>query len=348
MRRWLVTGGCGFIGRNLISGLVREGGGDIVVFDSQEVDISAELDAAIAGIAPVSPTCVRVLVGDILDRALLDPACVDRDVVVHLAANTGVVPSIEDPRADCMTNVLGTLNCLEAARHATACRFVFASSGAPLGVVEPPMHEEKAARPCSPYGASKLAGEGYCSAYWHSYGLETVALRFGNVYGPHSSHKSSVVACFIQQALAGEPLVINGDGGQTRDFIYAGDLVQAIRQASAATGIAGHLFQIATARETSISELASVLIEVLRDHGVSGVSLRRGPGRIGDVRRNYSDTSKARQMLGWEAQTSLREGLDRTVAWFLEQRASSAQVLGAGEQAALSPNALTEAVLPGQ
>ena len=261
------------------------------------------------------------MTADILDRNAIASACVDREVVVHLAANTGVVPSIDDPRADCMANIVGTLNCLEAARHGTVSRFVFASSGAPLGVVEPPMHEEKAARPCSPYGASKLAGEGYCSAYWHSYGLETVALRFGNVYGPHSSHKSSVVARFIQQALAGEPLVINGDGGQTRDFIYVGDLVQAIRQAATTPGIGGHLFQVATARETTVLELASVLVEVLRDHGVSGVNLRHGPGRIGDVRRNYSDTSKARHLLGWEARTTLREGLVHTVAWFLDQPA---------------------------
>ena len=321
MRRWLVTGGCGFVGRNLISRLVREGGHDVVALDSQEVGSAAELDAAVARCAAaVASGSMRVVTADILDRQAIEAACLDREVVVHLAANTGVVPSIDNPRADCMVNVVGMLNCLEAARNGAATRFVFASSGAPLGVVEPPMHEEKAPRPCSPYGASKLAGEGYCSAYWHSYGLETVALRFGNVYGPHSSHKSSVVARFIQQALAGEPLIINGDGGQTRDFIYVGDLVQAIRQAATMPGIGGHLFQVATARETTVLELASVLVEVLRDHGVAGVRLQHGPRRVGDVRRNYSDTSKARHLLGWEARTTLREGLARTVAWFLDQR----------------------------
>ena len=243
LRRWLVTGGCGFVGRNLIGRLVRDGGYDIVALDNQEVGSAAELDAAIAGDAAPEPTTtsssVRVVTADILDPHAIEAVSLDRDVVVHLAANTGVVPSIDDPRADCMVNVVGTLNCLEAARHGAVTRFVFASSGAPLGEVEPPMHEEKAPRPCSPYGASKLAGEGYCSAYWHSYGLETVALRFGNVYGPHSSHKTSVIARFIQQALAGEPLVINGDGGQTRDFIYVGDLVQAIRQAANSAGDRG-------------------------------------------------------------------------------------------------------------
>lgn len=320
MKRWLVTGGCGFIGRNLIGRLVHDAGLDIVALDSEEVGSASELDAAMADRSATRLSSARVVTADILDGAAVNSACRDRDVVVHLAANTGVAPSIDNPRTDCFVNVVGTLNCLEAARHGAATRFVFASSGAPLGVVEPPMHEEKAARPCSPYGASKLAGEGYCSAYWHSYGLETVALRFGNVYGPHSSHKSSVVARFIQQALAGEPLVINGDGAQSRDFIYVEDLVQAIRQAASVPGIAGHLFQVATARETTVLELATILVEVLRDHGITGLSLRHGAERIGDVRRNYSDTSKARRLLRWEAQTTLREGLARTVAWFLDQR----------------------------
>lgn len=327
LKRWLVTGGCGFIGRNLIAELVREGGHEIVALDNQQVGTAADLEAALVGCRPHSSSSVRVVTADIREAGALASACLDRDVIVHLAANTGVVPSIEDPRADCISNVMGTLNCLEAARHGAAARFVFASSGAPLGVVEPPMHEEKAARPCSPYGASKLAGEGYCSAYWHSYGLETVALRFGNVYGPHSSHKTSVVARFVQQALDGEPLIVNGDGNQTRDFIYVGDLVEAIRRAAAVPDIGGHVFQIATSQETTVLELASALVEVLHEHGIADVGLRHGPGRIGDVRRNFSDTTKARRLLTWEARTSLRGGLARTVAWFLDERAMAAAAL---------------------
>jgi UDP-glucose 4-epimerase len=322
LRRWLVTGGCGFVGRNLIAQLARIGSCDVVAFDNQQVGTAAALRTATAENS-AGGSSVRVVTGDILDREAIRSACRDRDVLVHLAAATGVVPSIEDPLADCMANVIGTLHCLEAARDGAVSRVVFASSGAPLGVVEPPMHEEKAARPCSPYGASKLAGEAYCSAFWHSYGLETVALRFGNVYGPHSSHKTSVVAQFIQQALAGEPLVINGDGAQTRDFIFTGDLVEAIGQAATVPELGGHLFQIATARETTVLELATVLVEVLSDYGISGVTLRHGPGRTGDVRRNYSDTSKARRLLEWEARTALRDGLAQTVVWFLEQKAGT-------------------------
>ena len=128
---------------------------------------------------------------------------------------------------DCTTNVFGTLNYLEACRHNAVPRFVFASSGAPIGECKPPIHEELAAHPVSPYGASKLAGEAYCSAYARSFGIETVALRFGNCYGPLSNHKSSVVAKFVRDAC--RPCVeIYGDGHQTRDFIFVEDIVEAI------------------------------------------------------------------------------------------------------------------------
>ncbi|NNM30693.1 MAG: NAD-dependent epimerase/dehydratase family protein [Akkermansiaceae bacterium] len=256
------------------------------------------------------------MVGDILDADTVMQAAAGADVVVHLAANAGVGPSVEDPRADCRTNVLGLLNVLEAARSAGAQRFVFASSGAPLGECEPPIHEEMAARPASPYGAGKLAGEGYCSAYFHSYGLETVALRFGNVYGPFSGRKSSVVAKFIRQAEAGETLEIYGDGGQTRDFIHVEDIVAAIMAAARCGGIGGELFQIATSRESSLLELVEELLPVLREAGIEDVNLAHGEVRPGDVRRNFSDTAKARERLGWEAKIALRDGLRGTVDWF--------------------------------
>src|SRR5262249_16844775 len=155
-----------------------------------------------------------------------------------------------------MNNVVGTLNYLEACRRLGVRRFVFASSGAPIGDCEPPLHEEMPGHPVSPYGASKLAGEAYCSAYRHSFGIETVALRFGNCYGPLSSHKNSVVAKFIRQALAGQPWEIFGDGCQTRDFIYVQDVTDAIIRAATVEGIGGEVFQIATNSETTVLELA--------------------------------------------------------------------------------------------
>ena len=183
--------------------------------------------------------------------------------VVHLAAQTGVPGSLQDPFHDCRTNVLGTLNLLEAARLRQAeaghpIRFVFASSNAPLGKQPPPATEDKAPLPISPYGASKLAGEGYCLAYNGSWGLGTVVLRFANLYGPYSAHKNSVVAKFIKDIAAGGQITIHGDGQQTRDFIYVGDLCRAI-QLALESEIGGEVFQIATGVETSIAELADAV-----------------------------------------------------------------------------------------
>ena len=207
---------------------------------------------------------------------------------------------------------------LEAARKAGVRRFVFASSGAPLGVQTPPLHEELAPHPASPYGASKLAGEGYCSAYFHCFGLETVALRFGNVYGEGSGHKNSVVAKFIKQAMAGEKLEIYGDGAQTRDFIHISDLIDAIRKAATVKSIGGETFQIATARETTVREMTDLLLDALEAEGVARPETFLGPRPDGDVMRNFSDTSKARDRLGWHTQVQLEDGLRRTVRHFLE------------------------------
>jgi len=242
--------------------------------------------------------------------------CQGADVIVHLAANTGVPKSVEDPRADCMNNVVGTFNYLEAARNNKVRRFIFASSGAPAGEVEPPIHEEMAPHPVSPYGASKLAGEGYCSAYFRSYGVETVALRFGNVYGPGSGHKSSVVAKFIRQALEGQPLEIYGDGSQTRDFIYIDDLIDAVWRAATMPGVGGETFQIATNAETSVREMLDLLVPILERNGLNVPPVQYSERRLGDVMRNYSDTSKAKIMLGWGAKMLLKVGLSKTVKYF--------------------------------
>lgn len=325
-RNWLITGGCGFIGRSLVARLLADGlaPGRIRIFDNLSVgtldDLAGvvEIAATAEGWSSERASCA-VHVGDIRDADQIRAAAAGAEVMVHLAACTGVQPSVEDPLFDCETNVVGTVNCLEAGRAARVERFVFASSGAPLGAVEPPIHERVVPRPISPYGASKLAGEGYCSAYFGCFGLQTVALRFGNVYGPLSSRKNSVVARFIKQALAGETLEIYGDGSATRDYIFTRDLTQAILDVAAADGVGGEIFQIATNRETTVDELAERLRGVLAEHGVTNFELVYGAARAGDMPRNYSDTSKARERLGWEARTSLDDGLRETVAWFLQR-----------------------------
>jgi UDP-glucose 4-epimerase len=321
---WLITGGCGFLGTAFVRSLVKEGGHAIRVVDDLSVGEREDLGAVCRyvespsdlGTFPASGEPVELVVGDILDERLALQAAEGAEVIVHLAANTGVAPSVEDPRRDCMSNVLGAFNYLEAARHSGVKRFVFASSGAAVGEVEPPLHEELAPHPVSPYGASKLAGEGYCSAYFRTFGIETVALRFGNVYGPLSGHKNSAVAKFIKRAMRGEVLEIYGDGTQTRDFIYIDDLIRAVRLCATVDGAGGEVFQIATNAETSVQELVDKLLRALAAAGVVDVEVRRAAPRLGDVMRNYSDTSKAAGMLGWRPEVDLDEGLRRTVEWF--------------------------------
>ena len=195
-------------------------------------------------------------------------------------------------------------------------KFVFASSGAPVGECEPPIHEELAPHPVSPYGASKLAGEAYCSAYYRTFNLDTVALRFGNVYGPLSSNKNSLVAKFIKQSIQGEICEIYGDGTQTRDFIFIDDLVKAILKATT-LDIGGEIFQIATNQEHTINEVSEILKKQLKKNHDIDMKVSYSEPRLGDVKRNYSDTSKAMKQLGWKAATDLNEGIKKTVDWFV-------------------------------
>lgn len=324
---WLITGGCGFIGTGLIQRLISEEQHNIRVIDDLSVGRKEDLGAVTSfrevGAVNIgdAPQEVELIVGDIRDPRLAMDAARGIDSIIHLAANTGVQPSIEDPRRDCTTNVIGTLNYLEAARVHAVKRFVFASSGGTvIGDCEPPIHEEMVPHPKSPYGASKSACEGYLSAYNGTFEIDTVALRFGNVYGPGSNHKGSVVAKFIRRALADQVLEIYGDGDQTRDFIYISDLVDAVIRAATIDGVGGNVFQIATARETSVNEIAAMTVAALEAAGIDGVRIASAAPLSGEIRRNYSDTSKAERMLGWRAGTDLAQGLERTVAWFLERR----------------------------
>lgn len=322
---WLITGGCGFIGTNLIVHLLKENHpAHIRVLDNLSVGTREDLHSVcdFTEIAPSSlgphpcSASVELIVGDITDPEICNKCSKDMDVIVHLAANTGVAPSVENPRKDMKLNVNGTLNVLESARYNGVNRFIFASSGASIGQCEPPIHEELAPHPVSPYGASKLAGEGYCSAYFHTFGLQTVCLRFGNVYGPGSSRKNSVVAKFMRQTINGEALEIYGDGGQTRDFIYIDDLTDAICLAASVEGIAGEIFQIATYRETSVKEIALTIKEIVEKEIGKKVRIIHSDPRVGDVMKNYSNITKAKNRLGYEPAIELHKGLRKTFEYF--------------------------------
>ncbi len=309
--RIFVTGGAGFIGANLVRMLLVHG---------YQVTVLDNLSTGRRGYLEGLP--IELIEGDILDTALIGKAVQGHDGVIHLAAQTGVPGSLADPQRDCLINVTGTLSLLEVCRSVGTRRqrgvgatlggpkFVFASSNAPLGRQPPPASEDKAPLPISPYGASKLAGEAYCSAYYGSWGLETVVLRFGNVYGPFSAHKDSVVAKFFKNFLTKREITIDGDGRQTRDFIYVDDLCRAILLALEKDA-RGEVLQIATGVETSILELAALLQEVV---GVADIV--HGKPRQGDIRRNYSSISKIKRLLGWEPTTALIRGLHETYAWF--------------------------------
>ncbi len=295
----LVTGGAGFIGANLVRLLLEEGHRVRVLdnFSTGQPDYLEGLD-------------LEIIEGDILDRDVVTHAVRGMEGIVHLAAQTGVPGSIKNPRFDCRVNVMGTLNMLEAARKEGVDRFIFASSNAPLGRQEPPATEDKAPLPIAPYGASKLAGEGYCLAYHGSWGLGTVVLRFANVYGPYSKHKNSVVAKFFKDIMEKGEITIHGDGEQTRDFIYVEDLCWAILL-SLESDISGEIFQIASEKETLINELANVIRKLVEKE----FSIKHGSRRRGDVRKSYSRINKATTELEWIPDVILEEGLRRTWAW---------------------------------
>jgi UDP-glucose 4-epimerase len=298
--RILVTGGCGFIGSNLVP-LLLERGADVVVLDS----------FVIAG-AERLPDGVDVREGDVRDPAALAGAAEGAEAVIHLAAAGNVSDSVTDPLANFEVNARGTLLTLHAAVEAGVRRFVFASTGGALiGDAPPPVDEGSVPRPISPYGASKLCGEGYCQAFRGSYGLETIALRFANVYGPGSDLKRGAVTTFIKRALRGEPLTIYGDGGATRDFIYVDDLCAGILAGLDTTGADG-VVHLASERETSIEELARLVLQA----SGSDASIEHVERRRGEVERNFAVARLAGEVLGWRAQVGLEDGLARTVEWF--------------------------------
>jgi UDP-glucose 4-epimerase len=298
----LITGGAGFIGTNLIPKLKAL---------EHPIRILDNLSAGQSGYT-ASPS-VEFLHGDIRDQRAVDEAVKGCDAVVHLAAQTNVQYSLKSPRDDFQINVEGILNLLEASVKHVAKKFVFASSNAAVGQMIPPVHEAMPAKPLAPYGASKLAGEAYCSAFYHSYGLDSAALRFANVYGPFSSHKSSVVARFFREGMDEKILTIYGDGRQTRDFVYVGDLCEAIVACLDRAKLQGEVFQIASGRETGVLDLAEK-VKSLLPHGPT---IRFLPARKADIVRNVSCIDKAKEVLGWAPGTWLDEGLAQTYAWFM-------------------------------
>lgn len=237
---------------------------------------------------------------------------------VHLAARTEVAASIEDPAGTVEANVLGSVHVLEALRLAGARSAVVASSAAVYGEVPVPVDEEGPHSPISPYGAGKLAVDHFVRYYAHHTDMAACSLRFFNVYGPRQhprSPYSGVISVFARQALEGRDLVINGDGMQTRDFVYAGDVCEAIMSALVSPDARGEAINIGTGRATTIRELAGMMVEVTG----SPSQVTHGPSRPGDIRHSVAKVDKAESLLHFRAGTTLSEGLETTVHWMRDQ-----------------------------
>ncbi len=302
----LITGGCGFIGINLISYLHRHTSHKLSVLDDLSLGNKQALDEF----------NVQFFKGDIRNSELVTSILEQQEIegIIHLAADTRVLDSIENPGFNYDVNCTGTFRLLEAARNLNVARFVLASTGgAIIGDAIPPVHEEMVPRPISPYGASKLVGEAYCSAFAGAYGLKTVSLRFSNVYGPRSFHKGSVVAHFLKQIVQNKPLVIYGDGSQTRDFVFVDDLCAAIENALSVDE-GGLVCQLGSGIETSVNLLVELIQDVVGNDYHVAVEFENA--RTGEVLRNYGNISYARKTLGYDPKINLDEGLVSTWDWF--------------------------------
>lgn len=311
----LITGGCGFVGTNLTLHLL-EADRTVRVADNFSTVDSDPLVEACQNRQLASPPIHQV---DVRDQKTLREAMEGAGSVVHLAAFTNVRESTQHPERDLRTNVIGTFNVLECARQSPTVQLVvFASSNAAVGEVEGAVDESRVPRPLSPYGASKLYGEALGSAFFGSYGQSSVSLRFANAYGPHSTHKTSVVHKFVRRALTQQPLEIYGDGKQTRDFIHVRDVVTAIRAALENPPEGSEIYQVATGRETSINTLADMIQSLAEKHNGPVEILHTDP-RPGEVKHNYSSIEKIRTELGWEPEFSLPSGIQEVWSFYEER-----------------------------
>ncbi len=301
-----MTGGAGFVGATLVRRLVA-GGYRVRVLDNLSTGDAAHL-------AGVDAELVK---GDIRDAAALDDALAGLRSVIHLAAAGSVIGSVQDPGTNFDVNVLGTFRVLDAARRAGIGRVVLASTGGALiGDATPPVDERSLPKPISPYGASKLAGEGYAHAYAKTYGLATVAVRFGNVYGPWCARKRGVVNVFFESIHSGVPLVIYGDGTASRDYVHVQDISSALQLALEKDVPGGTVLHAASGVETTVTELADLC---RRAAGVPGHPIEYRPRRAGEVGRNFASCDLANRLLGYAPTVPREVGIPRTWQWFAEE-----------------------------
>ncbi len=307
MKKVLVTGGAGFIASHIATALV-ERGDQVRVLDNLCTGFRHNL----AHIADD----VEFIEGDVSDEQVVGRAMQGVELVFHQAALASVQLSVEQPLATHQSCVTGTLNVLNQAVKAGVKRLIYAASSSAYG--DRPFvakRETDATQVLSPYAAAKLAGELYCEAFYHSYGLETVGLRYFNVFGPRqdpASPYSAVIPIFVSAILSGKAPTIFGDGQQSRDFIYVGNVVQGNLLAAAALDAPGKIFNMGEGRQTSLLQLLDLLSKLLG----KPVQPKFEPARAGDVRESLADISQARKLLGFEPQTRLEDGLRQTIDYY--------------------------------
>jgi UDP-glucose 4-epimerase len=314
MAAYLVTGGAGFIGSHIVEALAARGD-SVRVLDNFSTGSPANLDG-IEG-------ALDVLEGDITDPATVQSAMKGVEVVFHQAALASVPRSVANPIATHRACVDGTLNVLLAARDAGVRRVVYAASSSAYGASEKlPKCETDPTLPLSPYAVAKLAGEQYCAAFTEVYGLETVRLRYFNVFGPRQTPDSpyaAVIPLFLRALARGERPVIHGDGSQSRDFTYVADVVQANLLAADAPTASGRVYNIAGGGRTSLLELLGHLGRIVG----AEVKPRFVERRPGDVKHSQADISRAMRDLGYRPRFAITEGLEQTAAWLLGQMAAA-------------------------
>ncbi len=320
MAKCLVTGGAGFIGSNLVDALVAQGD-HVRVLDNLSTGKNENLSQA--------HSKIEFIQGDIRNKEIVKQAVEGMDYVFHIAALRAVLRSVDDPVETNDVNVTGTLNVLLAARDQKIKRVISTSSSSVYGDTEKfPCVETDLPRPQSPYAASKVMGEYYCKIFTRLYGLETVSLRYFNVFGPRQNPESvysAVIPIFIDCLLNGVSPEIHWDGKQSRDFSYVDNVVKGNILAAQTKGVAGEVFNIACHEEFSVLDIFENLKEILK---IKNITPTFKPKRAGDVRRTIADISQAQKMLGFKVQTRFRPGLEKTVKWFLDSGVLTSKVAG--------------------
>jgi UDP-N-acetylglucosamine/UDP-N-acetylgalactosamine 4-epimerase len=313
---FLVTGGAGFIGSHLVEYLLRYQAGKVHVLDNFS-------NGFLKNLAPFrNDPRFELVEGDIRHPETCQKACEGVNIVLHQAALGSVPRSIKDPITTNEVNISGFVNMLVAAQEQKVGRFVYAASSSTYGdSTSLPKVEHKIGNPLSPYAVTKYANELYADVFGKTYGMEIIGLRYFNIFGPRQDPKgayAAVIPLFIDAILKGEPPVMNGDGGQTRDFTFVENCVQANIKAALTPNPAAinQVYNVAVGDRTSLNDL----FDILKEEAGADITPIYGPNRPGDIRDSLADISKARSLLGYEPQVRIREGLRQTLEWFRQNQ----------------------------